>query len=129
MEKTHKNKKAKSPKIKTSLELKDKEINKTIEQIQTDLDEYDKKTAAICKKTDMTKEQLEKYVNDPKNFSVEEWKVLQEVRGEIEEFRQNIWSVLNKDADEIDEKIKKKHEKKKKSRIVGMKKKNWIPMP
>lgn len=111
-----------------NIEIPDGDIHKIIEKIQNDLKEFDLKTDEVCKRTGMSREQLEKYVSNPSNFSAEEWKVLQKVKIDVESFKNKIWDAIEKDPNEEIEKQKKNEQKSKSRRMKGMQKKNWIPM-
>jgi hypothetical protein len=113
---------------KSSTDIADKDIPHIIEKIQQDLEEFDNKANDVCKKTGMNKEQLEKYVNNPSNFSAADWSILQKVRIEVEDFQKKIWDALDKNPEDAIQMKKENDSKAKARRIKGRYKKNWIPM-
>ena len=76
------------------------DVHTMIEKIQGDLEEYDRQTKDVCKKTGMTREQLEKFVNNPSNFTTEEWSTLQKVKTEVEDFKNKICQAVEKHPEE-----------------------------
>jgi predicted Zn-dependent protease len=103
------------------------EIKETVERIQNELDELDRRSKEIVERTGMSTDQLRAYTNNPSNFSAEEWKTLQNARVEIKEFQENMWDALGKDYEEVKKGVEAKKAKKKGRALAGNKK-DWIPM-
>jgi len=106
------------------------ELQASIEKMQDNLDAMQREAERILKKTGMTKEQMESYVNNPNNFSKEEWDRVESAKKEVRKFEEDMFKALGKDPEEMQKQaIKEKERKQKqKQRLMTPKKKNWIPI-
>jgi len=92
------------------------DVDQLLHQLQGSLDELTERAEQIYQATGMTKEQLEEFAENPKNFSEEEWKLLGDVKDEIRHMREEADKIFeNKPelAALAKEKPKKKGPKKK----------------
>ncbi|MBS0623622.1 MAG: hypothetical protein JSS62_03275 [Verrucomicrobia bacterium] len=96
------------------------DYSEVLSKTQDKIDELREQADAIAQKMGMTKEQLEAYSNDPKNFTPEQWELLQKVRQECDAFKQKTVETFKKAGQELV--FETKEEKTKTS-----KRKNWIP--
>lgn len=99
------------------------DYSEVISKTQKRLDDLNERAEEIFKRTGMTREQLEKYATNPKNFTKEQWESLQKVKEACEEYKKAAFERVG--CDESGEKVKK--EKKKEPHRFA-KKKNWIPL-
>jgi hypothetical protein len=106
------------------------ELQASIEKMQDNLDAMQREAERILKKTGMTTEQMENYVNNPSNFSKEEWDRIESAKKEVKRFEEDMFKALGKDPEEMQKQaIKEKERKQKqKQRLMSPKKKNWIPI-
>ena len=109
-------------------ELSYEEVKAMIASMQKDLDMLSKESDNIQKKTGLSKEGLQQYMSNPKNFSHEDWKQLEKAKAETQKFRTQIQELLGTAGSHLNEVDPPKEHKKQKLKMLGMKKKNWIPM-
>ena len=79
-----------------------KEALEKVMQLKTKIEE---ETKRVCEKTGLTPDQLMAYSNDPKNFSSEQWKTIQETKKKLSDSIDSLKGVkkpskLNSDQDE-----------------------------
>ncbi len=75
-------------------ELENLDLEEVVEKLEGALDTLNTEMDQIYKDTGMNREQIEEYAQNPDNFSKEEWKLLGEVREELDLFREEAEEVL-----------------------------------
>lgn len=96
------------------LEKKDKaatpptieELEAILHRTQEIIDKLNKKANAICEKLGKSREELESYVQNPANFRAEEWKAIEDMQNQVEQFRKALMKTL------LDQKNKEQVKKK-----------------
>lgn len=117
------------PKLRQLIEsMSDRELRDAVQEMQDTLDRLDGEVEAVTKRTGMSQEQLQQFVENPSNFSREEWDQLQRAKQVVEEFHTNMWKAFGKDPSVEQKKSEEMKAKKQKRRLLGATKKNWIPM-
>lgn len=112
--------------------IKDPKVTLTDDEVQGMFDKMVELRGDLEKKTDEFKEavilsqqDVSKYFNDSKNFSPEQWSVIQESRAELEK---RVFDVVGKDLKKIRQKqLESKDSKLRKGKTLGARR-NWIPI-
>lgn len=104
-------------------EFQNMEIEEVIERLEEALRTLDTEMERIYKNTGMTREQMEEFAQNPDNFSRDEWKLLGEVRQELDIFQKEAESLLGPTAMEVPAGEHEVVEKPKKRGLKG--KKGW----
>ncbi|MGE3955060.1 MAG: hypothetical protein AB7F31_07765 [Parachlamydiales bacterium] len=76
------------------VDLQNLPLEEVVERLEESLETLNEEMDKIYKNTGMSRQQIEEYASNPDNFSKEEWKLLNEVREELDLFRQEAESVL-----------------------------------
>lgn len=93
-----------------------------MKEIQKDLD---KQSDQLKDAISSSKEEVVEFFNNPKNFSPEQWNVIQHNRTELE---QKTWAVVGKDPKKLSEKkMETKSEKARLAKSLGSRH-GWIPI-
>jgi len=123
-EASKKPKKAKKP-APPKKPLTDAEVSKMLDRMNEMRREIEKKVEDACEGKGLTWQNVQDYVNEPKNFLPTEWKRLQHRREEVAE---KLWASLGTDVKKKKAAVtKKKVAKKRKGKTLGARKR-WIPM-
>lgn len=105
--------------------LPDEEVGSIFKRIREMDQDLQKRIQRICQLSGMSKEELESYIEDPKNFRADQWKKMQE---EKEEYEAKIVTGLGMEAKTRSQGIKKKKlDKDRKGKMLGARKK-WLQM-
>lgn len=93
-----------------------------VRELQKDLDE---KKAELHDTIATSPTQVIQFFNDPKNFSIDQWNIIQNNRSDLEK---KVWALLGKDPNKVREKqIEDQKEKSRKAKSLGTRH-NWIPI-
>ena len=71
------------------------DMDEVIERLEDALSKLNEHMEKVYENTGMTKEELETYANDPKNFSSDEWSLLNKIRTELNEFQEQTERTLH----------------------------------
>ncbi|MBS0622093.1 MAG: hypothetical protein JSR80_03950 [Verrucomicrobia bacterium] len=69
-------------------------IDEVIERLEGALEKLNQQMEDVYQRTGMSKEQLEEYASNPKNFSEEEWSMLGQIKGELGKYRERAEQAL-----------------------------------
>ncbi len=69
-------------------------LDQVVAEMKENIDRLQKKAEDLQKRTGMSKEELEAYVENPDNFSKEEWEVILRIRGALDSFKKQMWSLM-----------------------------------
>ena len=103
------------------------DIDEVVARLEESLETLSAQMDEIYEKTGMTREQLEEYASDPKNFSEEEWSLINQIRGELNKFDEEAEEAklgmphVIEEAQKAAEEAEKPKKKKKSGR-----RKNWL---
>ncbi|MEG0036775.1 MAG: hypothetical protein RSB82_00655 [Victivallaceae bacterium] len=98
-----------------------------IQKTQEKIEELDQRTSEILKKTGMSQDQMETYIQNADNFSPEEWLALQNVKTACDSYKKETEELLKQIDQELGTSKITAPGKKEKS-TKKSKKRNWIPM-
>lgn len=90
--------------------------------IQEKIDELNVKGEELLKKTGKTREEIEAFGANPRNFTPEQWEALQKVKKAADDFKRKAYRALPAQA------LEKKEEGEKPQKHRFGKKKHWIPL-
>lgn len=122
------------PPISTKAVKLDPEVEKMLTSMRDMHKDIDNKLRKIYEISGLKREQILSYINDPNNFTHEEWQVLQARRDQVEN---KLLSFLGPKVQAERERIKNQElgkvqaneqAKNRKSKTLAARKKNWIPM-
>ncbi len=71
------------------------DMDAVVERLEEALDKLNEQMDQVYKATGMSREELEAYAADQKNFSEEEWSLLGQIRGELDKFREQAEATLS----------------------------------
>ncbi len=112
----------------------DPEVENMLNAMKDMHKDIDNKLRKIYEISGLKREQILSYINDPNNFSPEEWQILQARRDQVEN---KLLSFLGPKVQAERERIKNQElgkvqaneqAKNRKSKTLAARKKNWIPM-
>lgn len=121
------------PDVKTEAESKSskpvsiatKELEEILEKIHKMDDDLEGKMSRVCELSGMTRQEVHRFIENPDNFSQEQWKNAQKNKDILEE---KIYSVVGVKAKKLKAKKKKKKlAKKRRGKTLGGRK-GWLPM-
>jgi len=101
--------------------------NELLESLESTLDELKKESERLTAQSGMTKEELDAYAHNPDNFTPEEWRLLTQIREQLDGYRLQAKEFADRGPEMFEEESEKpaKPAKKKKK---GGKKKGWMQM-
>lgn len=103
----------------------DPETEKIFEQMFKMRDELQNRLGDFYEKTGFSASEVEKFFNNPNNFTQEKWAKIQRDRSELEK---KIYNVLGVEVKLQKQKVEKEQtSKERKAKSLGMRK-NWIPI-
>lgn len=104
---------------------KKSKINEEFEKINKMRDELMVKLDEVYKKGGITYDEIERFLNNPQNFTEKQWKLLQEQR---EMYQEKLNALVGKkNSEKRDKSLKKKTSEERSRKTLGSRKK-WIPM-
>lgn len=74
------------------------DMEEIIRKVQTDLEKLNITANSIYEQTGMSKEAILEHMQDPENFSKEEWELLEKVRHETEVCKKEILKTVHKES-------------------------------
>lgn len=96
------------------------DMEKLLERTQSVVDKLNDRVVKIAEKNNMSRDEMAKYVEDPANFSPQEWEAMQAMKKQVDQFQKLLMkSVVSQ------QEPGKPAEKKPRS---GGGKRNWIPL-
>lgn len=105
--------------------INESDIDQMFERMVEIRRSLDKKSDELKDAIAVSREDVSKFFQDPKNFSPEEWAIIQESRLELEK---KVWAVVGKDPAKVRQKqIEDKESKLRKGKTVAARR-NWIPI-
>jgi len=107
---------------KEALEVDVKAVIEKIKAMSADLDQQ---LQDVHEKAKLSKIDIKGYLQDPKNFTIEQWRSIQTNREDLEK---RIWSMLKQDPKNMVQRaVIDKDEKVRKGKTLGSRR-HWIPM-
>jgi hypothetical protein len=88
------------------------------------IDKLNRKANEICTKMGVSREELSRAVEEPANFGSDEWKAIQAIRQQVDEFHKSLMQAIFQQKNE--NLVKTTREEQKKQPLKG--RKNWLPM-
>ncbi|HRD55733.1 MAG TPA: hypothetical protein PLC42_04980 [Parachlamydiaceae bacterium] len=105
--------------------LTDAEVQRMFDRMVELKEELDKKTDEFKEAVVLSQQDVVKYFNEPKNFTIDQWAVIQESRSELEK---RVFDVVGKDLKKVRQKqLESKDSKLRKGKTLGARR-NWIPI-
>ncbi len=98
------------------------DIDQVVERLEESLEQLNSQMEEVYKTTGMSKEELEQYATNPDNFSKEEWQMLEQIRGQLSEFRREAEDAMAGVPEQIDGEGKEDEPKKGRRR----RRKHWL---
>lgn len=125
------NKKSSSPKKELvvpsipAVDISDEQVASLFEKAKKMRQEIDQKLQEVYDKTGMTRKEVENYMSNPKNFTVQEWQNIQIGR---KDWEGRLYGILGQEYKEKRAKIvQDQSSKERKGKTLGARK-NWIPV-
>lgn len=78
----------------TDPSLEGLDIDQVVEKLEESLEQLNQQMEEVYKTTGLSKDELEAYATNPDNFSKEEWQMLEQVRGQLSQFREDAEDVM-----------------------------------
>lgn len=105
--------------------LSDEDIQEMFDRMIVMRQELDRKTDELKDALALTKQDINVFFSDPKNFTPEQWKMIQENRTELE---LKTFAIVGKDPKKVRQKqLESKDAKARKGKTLGARR-NWIPI-
>lgn len=106
----------------TLTELDTQMLFDRVRELQKDLDE---KKAELQSTLASSPTQVIQFFSDPKNFSIDQWNIIQNNRSDLEK---KVWALLGKDPKQVrDKQLEDQKDKSRKAKSLGTRH-NWIPI-
>lgn len=104
------------------------DVDTLTKQMEATMKDLNQKAEELYKATGMTREQLQAYAENPRNFTEEEWQLLTEVRNQVKHFQQRAEQIVEQGITEkLDEAHPPRKPAKKKGSAKGrVKRKDWM---
>lgn len=105
--------------------LTDEQIAEMFERARRMKEEIESKLQEVYDKTGMTRKQVQNYMQNPKNFTVQEWQNIQIGR---QDWEGRLYNLIGQEYKAKREKVvQDQNSKERKGKTLGARK-NWIPM-
>lgn len=105
--------------------LGDQDIQEMFDKMIEMRQELDKKTDELKDAIALTKQDINAFFSNSKNFTPEQWSIIQQNRTELE---QKAFMIVGKDPNKVRQKqLESKETKARKGKTLGSRR-NWIPM-
>jgi len=91
---------------------KDLDYNEVVHQLEKALETLDEEMGKVQETTGMSKKEFETYTHDKKNFSTEEWHLLEQIKGQLEQYEERLDLSAPEKKEEEKEKPKRKRKRK-----------------
>lgn len=112
------------PEIKTT-GIRTKDLEEILKKIHKMDDDLENKMTRVCELSGMTRQEVQRFIENPDNFSQEQWKNAQKNKNALEE---KIYSVVGVELKKLKvKKKKKKSAKKRRGKTLGARK-GWLQM-
>lgn len=110
------------------MDTKNTNVDDLLHQMEHALESLSEKADSIYQKTGMSKDQLEEYTNNSSNFTKEEWALLEQIRGELNKYKQEAEKVMGVDLQTARRQAAAQHPGEEfPPKKPGKGKKNWMP--
>lgn len=96
------------------------DLEKLLERTQGVVDKLNKRAVELAAKSGMSREDMGKFVENPANFSPEEWTALQAVKGQVEQFQKMVMKTVASGQEPTAKEAKATHK--------APTKRHWIPL-
>lgn len=105
------------------------DVDALIKQMESTLADLNEKAEQVYQATGMNKEELQEFSQKKENFSEEEWKLLSDVREQVQGFEERAEEIMAKGLGEIEAPTPKPKTKGKGGSKTGkrVKRKDWTP--
>lgn len=100
------------------------DMEELLNRTQGFIDRLNEKANSIAGKLGMSREELNKYVENPQNFKQEDWKAIEQMQTQVDRFQKTLMQSLFNQKNELI--VKKEREKQRKPKSGT--KRDWMPM-